>query len=228
MAKKKVIIQKKFQDDSDKIPTFQSKLFAFIGKYKIHVSCALIAVIVSITAFVAVQYFSNKAEDKAFAMLEQCVKKYEALLTNDGKNKACFNVAKDFNSIFEKYSKKQGGKLAKIVYANICYEAGNFDKAMSLYNDVLQNVENNWFLKNLILNGLGYAHEEKKDYKMAIKYFEMITKADDSIMKSEALYNLGRIYEMTGDKDKSINAFKKIIPDYSNESIYLELIQEKI
>jgi hypothetical protein len=45
-------------------------------------------------------------------------------------------------------------------------------------------------------------------------------------MKDEAFFNLGRIYELMGENEKSTAAFKKIISDYT-DSIYIELAKEK-
>jgi hypothetical protein len=53
-----------------------------------------------------------------------------------------------------------------------------------------------------------------------------VTTPDYSI-KDEALFNLGELYAETGDQDKSINAFKKILSDHSG-SMYTEIVKEKI
>ena len=48
----------------------------------------------------------------------------------------------------------------------------------------------------------------------------------DSI-KDEALFNLGELYAAIGDKDKSIDAFNKILSDYPG-SMYTEIVKEKV
>ena len=129
--------------------------------------------------------------------------------------------------ILDKYSEKNAGKLARIIYANICYNAGNADKAIELYDKAIQEVENDASFKNLVLSGLAYAHEAKKDYKTAIRYFETIANGNDPLMKDEAFFNLGRLYAETGEGEKSMNAFKTIVSDYT-DSLYLELAKERV
>jgi tetratricopeptide (TPR) repeat protein len=107
------------------------------------------------------------------------------------------------------------------------YAAKDYDKAISLYNPLLSELNEEPFLKNLVLNGLGYCYEAKKDYKRASGYFEMVATAQGYPMKDEALFNLGEMYAAIGNKEKSINAFKKILSDYP-ESIYTEIVKEKI
>jgi len=174
-----------------------------------------------------IRYFSNKAENKAFAMLDQGFAKYEAIVKNKGQEKAYKEVQNDFEQILKKYSGKEGGKIASLIYANICYKAGESDKAIALYQKALKDFTDNQFIKVLIFSGLGYSHEEKKEYKAAIKYFNLIASAPGSSLKDEALFNLGRLYAEMGDGEKSREAFKKIISDHP-DSIYVELIKEKI
>ena len=118
------------------------------------------------------------------------------------------------------------GKIAAIEFADICFRAGEFDKAISLYKTALDDFSNAPFYKNLILNSLGYAFEGKKDYESAVKYFEMLTTAPDSSLKDLSLYNLASVYEKMGNKEKSKATFARIAADFPN-SIYIEIAKEK-
>ena len=51
--------------------------------------------------------------------------------------------------------------------------------------------------------------------------------SSDPVIKAEAFFNLGRLYADVGQSDKSVDAFKKIVSDYS-DSIYFKLAQEKV
>jgi tetratricopeptide (TPR) repeat protein len=109
----------------------------------------------------------------------------------------------------------------------MCYAAKDYDKAITLYNQLLADFNDEPFLKNLVLNGLGYSYLAKKDYKTSSGYFEMVVSAQDYHIKDEALFNLGELYAAIGNKDKSINAFKEILSDHP-ESMYTEIAKEKI
>jgi len=160
-------------------------------------------------------------------MLANSLTKYEKIKTEQGAVKAYQEVANDFNQIIENNWGKDSTQIARVMYANICYNAGDFDTATELYNKALSDFENNPFVKNLILSGLAYSQEGKKDYNAAAKYLEMIMSGPDDEIKDETLFNLGRLYAEMGDKDKSIVVFNKIISDYK-DSIYLEIAKEKM
>ena len=149
------------------------------------------------------------------------------LKNQKGPDTAYRNVKKDFQLILEKYSGKDTGKLARIIFANICYNGGDYDQAIRLYHTSLEEFNENIFIKNQILSNLGHTYEKKKDSKSAAKYFEMIVSGPDIVMKDEALFHLGKLYAEMGKTDLSINAFKKILSDYT-DSIYIEMIREKV
>jgi len=118
-------------------------------------------------------------------------------------------------------------KSASFIYANMCYTAKDYDKAIEVYKKSLINFNDELFIKYLILNGLGYSYKAKKDFKTAAGYFEAIASAPDYTIKDEALFNLGELYAAMGDQDKSTTAFKQIISDHS-DSIYIELVKERV
>jgi tetratricopeptide (TPR) repeat protein len=142
-------------------------------------------------------------------------------------NKAYQEAGKNFGVILEKYSNRKGGKLARFAYADICYDAGDYDKAIANFSKLLVDFNDEPFLKNLVLSGLGYSYNAKKDYKTSAKYFEMIVTTPDYTNKDEALFNLGELYAKIGEKDKSLDAFKKILSDHTG-SMYTAIAKEKI
>ena len=229
MANKK-ISRKQVFGKPDRFVVFSNRLLEFAIKYKIQISCVAGVIFAFIIIISGMQYFANKAENEVFTMLAKCIFRYETIMKENApdkayEDKAYADVEKDFDFILEKYSKTDGGKLARVIYADFCYNAGNFDKAITLYNKALSDFDNNQSFKTLVLSGLGYSYEEKKDYKQATNYFKMIVSEPDSIIKDEAFFNLGRLYAAMGENDKSKDAFKKIISDYT-DSIYIELVEE--
>jgi len=228
MARKSVSRSRKRDlNDPDEFISFWTKLFDFVTAHKVQVSCALGAFLILLIIGAAALYFLRQSENKAFSLLQDGIAKYQTILKTEGPEKAYKGAEKDFQQIIKNYSQRQGGILAKLYYADMGYAAKDYDKAISLYNPLLSEFNEEPFLKNLVLNGLGYCYEAKKDYKRASGYFEMVATAQGYPMKDEALFNLGEMYAAIGNKEKSINAFKKILSDYP-ESIYTEIVKEKI
>lgn len=228
MAKKrKRITRKQLLKGSDEFISFSSRLLQSAIKYKVQISFALGAIALLVIVVSGVRYFSNKAENRAFALLEQAITGYNSIVKDIGREKACQDIGQDFDFIIKKYSRRDAAKVAGLIYANICYNAGDYEKATALYNKSLKDFKNHPSIKTFILSGIGYNHEEKNDYKAATNYFEMIVSQSGGMMKDEALFNLGRLYAAMGENEKSMVAFKKIISDYT-DSIYIELARERV
>jgi len=227
-VKKRVSRSRKRQlEEPDKFISFSARFLGFLTKYKFPLLSAGGVIFAMIMVISLVYYYSNRAENKASAMLANSLAKYEKVKTEYGPVRACQEVAADFNQIVENRWGKDSAKLATVMYANICYNAGDFDTATELYNKALSVFENNLFIKNLILNGLAYSQEGKKDYTTAAKYLKMIMSGPDDANKDETLFNLGRLYALMGNKDKSSEAFNKIVSEHKDSS-YLDLAKEKM
>jgi predicted negative regulator of RcsB-dependent stress response len=225
--KKKRVTRKELLKKPDEFITFTAKAFRFAAAYKNQLTGLLIGLIILSLIVAGMRYFSNKAENTAFERLSQSQTKYEALLKEMNPQKALAEVASDFEAILSNYPTKSGGKLARVIYANMCYKAGRLDEAIALYKESLKDFNAQPFLKNLILSGLGYAYEDKKDFESATRYFDMIVAESDSILKGDALFNLGRLHAVSGHRDQSIQAYKQLLADPLN-SIYIELVKEKL
>ena len=78
-----------------------------------------------------------------------------------------------------------------------------------------------------ILSNLGYAYEQEEDYSTAVGYFEKISSAPEPIMRDEALYHLGRLYDKLGENEKSREAYNKILTDHQ-DFIYIDLVKERM
>ena len=169
MATKRISrARKRDLEDPDEFMTFWTKLFDFTAEHKVQVSCALTLLVVLIIVAAVAVYSLNKSENKAFFLLQQGVAKYQTLVKAGNPNKAYLGAGKDFGLIMEKYSGRKGGKLARFTYAEMCYAAGDYDNAIANFNKLLVDFNDEPFLKNLILSGLGYSYEAKKDYKTSI------------------------------------------------------------
>jgi tol-pal system protein YbgF len=61
---------------------------------------------------------------------------------------------------------------------------------------------------------LGESYFGKKDFKEAVKHFEMVFQYKTSEKKGDAYFMLGRSYEILGDKAKAKESFEKVVKDY--------------
>jgi tetratricopeptide (TPR) repeat protein len=214
MAKKKRVTRKQLLKEPDEFLTFSAKALRLTMEYKTRVIWAIGTLFGVVIIIVAINYSLSAAENRAFEMLDRNMAKYTSLSEADGPVKAATDVEDDFQMLLEKYRGRKGGQFARLMYADICFKAGQLDRSIELYQEALKDFAAMQPYKNLILNSLGIAYEEKQDHANAVQYLERITGATEGLMKGEALFSLGRIYAAMGQKEKSIAAYNQLIEEY--------------
>ena len=228
MAKKQKKTRKELLKEPDEFLTFSAKMLNFIMENKKQIGYGagvVVAVILIISGF---RFFSNRAENSASELLQNSVAKYSALIsTNTPPDKAYQDISEDFKLILDKYGSKQAGKKARLMYANVCYAGGDYEQARDLYNQALKDFEEHPLIHLEILTSLGYVHGQLNDHAAAVDYFEKVAAGSEKIMRDEALFQLGLLYEKLGEPQKSKTAFETLVSDHQN-SIYFDMAKEKI
>ena len=226
MAKRKKVSRKKLLKEPDEFITFSGKLIQFGMQYQKEITYAVVGVVALIVLIAGYRFFSIRSENKAMFLLNQAVAKYEKSMQDGDAYQAYNNVAEDFETLLSQYANKEGGRLAAVTFANICFDAGEYNKSIELYEKAMDHFKPHPILYNLILSGLGYAHGQINQNDRAASYFEKIITSDDKTLHDEALFNLGVLYEKLGEKEKSEKAFDQIISDFP-DSMYIDIVKER-
>ena len=224
-AKKKT--RKQLLKEPDEFITFTSKAITFFTAYQKQISYILSTIVVIAVIFFGYRFFAQRAEIKAFTLLGQAQSKYNTLKETSSETAAYNQVSEAFQSIIKKYGGNAAGKFARLIYANISYDAAQYEKAIALYKQSLNDFKDDKFVYNMILSNLGYAYQNVKDGQNAIAYFEKAASATDLPIREEALFNLGLMYEKSGEDAKSQKVLHEILNTYP-DSIYSEMVKEEL
>jgi tetratricopeptide (TPR) repeat protein len=113
---------------------------------------------------------------------------------------------KAFQSIINKYGGNAAGKLARVMYANISYDAQQYEKAIALYKQSLNDFKDDKLVYNMVLSNLGHAYQRIEDEQNAAAYFEKAASATDSPIREDA---------------------QEILKNHP-DSIYFDLVEEEL
>ena len=227
MAKKIKKTRKELLKEPDEFITISGKLIGFVVDHKNQLTYALGIIVALALIFSGYRFFSIRSENKASALLDQSLAKYEKYKNDQQPVEAYDQVSADFQLILDKYSSKHSGKIARLTYANICYDAGKYEQAIELYKRSLKEFEKYPVIQNQIVGSIGYAYEQQANYPSAVSYFEQLSTAPETIMRAEALYNLGWLYDKLGQTEKSKEAYNKIVSEHP-DFIYIDLVKERM
>ena len=227
MAKKRKKTRKELLKEPDEFLTISSKLINLAIEYKTQLTYALGFFLVLAVIISGIRFFSIRAENNASELLGKSLTKYNSIKAEKESVEVYGEVTADFQLILGKYKGKESTKLARLTYANICYDAGKYEQAIELYKTAQTEFAKYPMILQQILSNLGYAYEQQEDYATAISYFEKISSAPEPILRDEALYHLGRLYDKLGQNKKSREAYNKILNDHQ-DFIYIDLVKERM
>ena len=220
------IARKKLLKEPDEFLSFSSRVLQQARAHRFQVLCSVAVLFGILAIFSGIRFISNKNENQASFLLEKALEQYARSLPAQGPADALKAVDEDFAQILDRYSGTSAGKRARIYYGNICYAAGDADKAIELYQKALADWKKEPSIRNLVLASLAYAYEKKNDLQTAAQTLEKIQDGSDRVEKDVAIFNLGRLYAKLGEEQKSLTAFEAVAADYP-DSIYAPVAKEK-
>lgn len=226
MATKKKT-RKQLLKEPDEFITFTGKAITFITGYQKQISYMLCAIVAIVIIFFGYRFFAQRAETKAFTRLGQTQSKYDTLKKTSSETAAYSQVSEAFQSIIKKYGGNAGGKLARVIYANISFDAQQYEKAIALYKQSLNDFKDDKLVYNMVLSNLGHAYQRIEDEQNAAAYFEKAASATDSPIREDALFNLGLMYEKLGEATKSQKTLQEILNNHP-DSIYFDVVEEEL
>jgi len=172
-------------------------------------------------------FYVNQQEAKAASLLAQALDKLDRLGAGKPTPKTVQDVSEDFRRVFNDYGSRSNGSIARLIYANLCYQAGDYQQAADLYKASLPRFADQPLVHFQILKSLGYTYEALKDPATAVAYFEQAQAAGDKGLQDDVLFLLGDLYAQMGQKEKSVDAFKRILSDHP-ESVYASLARRRV
>ena len=226
MATKKKT-RKQLLKEPDEFITITGKAITFVTGYQKQISYVLCSIVAVVLIFFGYRFFAQRAETKAFTRLGQTQSKYDTLKKTSSETAAYSQVSEAFQSIIKKYGGNAGGKLARVIYANISYDAKQYEKAITLYKQSLNDFKNDNLVYNMVLSNLGHAYQRIEDAQNAAAYFEKAASATDSPIREDALFNLGLVYAKLGETTKSQKTLQEILNNHP-DSIYFDLVEEEL
>ena len=178
--------RKQLLKEPDEFITFTGKAIAFVTEYQKQISYTLCAIVAIALILFGYRLFAQRAETKAFSILGQTQSKYETLKKTSSATEAYSQVSEAFQSIIKKYGGNAGCKLARVIYANISFDAQQYEEAIALYKQSLSDFKDDKFVYNLIISNLGYAYQRVGDEQNAAAYFEKAATATKNHIRQEA------------------------------------------
>ena len=225
MAAAKKITRKELLKEPDEFLTLSSRFLGWAAHHRREINYAISAVLALALLVAGYLYYANRQEAQAGALFGQALAKYDRLAAD--RPKAAREVSADFRRIVNEYGGTSNGRMAALVYANLCYQAGDFAQAAELYKACLERFADQPLIHFQILKSLGYTYEGLKEPAAALPYFERALAVADKTLQDDLLFQIGDLYARLGDKARSDETFKRLLSEFG-DSPYANLVRQRV
>ena len=218
MAKKK-ITRKELLKNEDEFISLSARASQYILahaktiKYLLY-GLAIIAIIV-----LGGSLYYKHLNKKALATYNTA---YKALVGNASPETSEEDLQKSIEE-FERLIKDYGWtKMATLAIPQLAYlkfDQGKFDEAISLYQTYLEKEKSNTIYRSMAYFGLAAAYEARGNYQSAINALEQVSKGKNDFLKEEALFSMGRLYDLSGQTKRSQEVFKEFIGRFKDSPL---------
>jgi tetratricopeptide (TPR) repeat protein len=228
MAAKKTM-HKKDVFQTDELFSFWERVQAYVGENMRQLAAIGLIICVIVGGVFLWKTNRTKAENESLSLF------YRAMNIMDAESKDALDkevrygqALAEFKDISRKYSGTAAGASAFFYAGNCSYHLKKYDEAITYYKDFLDKAgSTSNYLKPFAYESIGYAYEEKGQYKEALVWFEKQKNQEQGQTNPAVLLNIARCYEADGSRERACQLYREYIEKHPKAS-YSDLAKIKI
>lgn len=201
---------------------FAGKVENWLGLHAKLLTIIIAVLLVVVVALVVVLTIGEKNNNKKYSDLYSVEKAASELKTldpstDDYKN-AKSTLEENANSLIASSSlKKYPGAKATMVLADVAFEDGEYESALSLYNSVVAN-QSKTYLGQVALFNAAVCNENLGNDNEALSLYNKLWDdyGHDGVYASHALFNVARLNEKLGRKDIAKATFEQVAGEFAD------------
>jgi tetratricopeptide (TPR) repeat protein len=228
MTGTKKIIKKKLKKP-DEFITFTEQTFLFITHHSKPIAVGGGILLIVVLLLLSFQKWESGREEKAYRMFNVAMETYQMVNATyrEGSPQQYRNVSEKFSEVITKFPRTSPGKFAILYKGNIALRLGEFEEAIKAYESFLQKAGGKKLYRSFAMEGLGYAHEGKRDYEKAINAYQTVVDLGERFQSADAYLGLGRCYEKLGKTKEALENYKKFV-EVNQKSEMTNIVLRKI
>jgi len=228
MAVKKKIIKKKLKEP-DEFISFTDHAFRFISHHYKRIIAGGVILGVLMAAFFLFQKWEEKKEGEAYQPFGNALELYQMLDSpyREGSPADYKSLIEKFDEVITKFPSTSSGKLSVLYKGNLHLKLREFDEATKAYETFLQKAGKEKFYRLLAMEGLGYAHEGKKEYEKAVEAYERMLAMGEGLQVANAYLSKGRCFEKLGKNKEALESYKTFL-NLAPKAMMANLVSERI
>ncbi len=221
MAKKKKMTRKELLKGEDEFISVSGRIVNYIASHSQHIKYSLIILVVASAltagAFLWLRYMNNKS----MSAYNLANKKVKGINISEAEidTEEIQSAIQSFNKIKKKYGWTKAAELSVPHMAFLEFARGNYKESESLYRSYLNDDNPDPIYHSMARFGIAASCEAMGDYKTAIVQLKEIIDDEDSFLKEEAMFTLGRLYALDGQEIKSRKTFRGFVNQFNTSPL---------
>jgi tetratricopeptide (TPR) repeat protein len=210
MAKKRVT-RKELLKKEDEFVSLSTRIYLFAVEYRKQIQWAAICVVAVMVIIVGISLYFRHLNQKALAAYNMAYKHLVSASSSQAADESIQRSIEELNRLIREYGWTKVATLAIPQLAYLKFGQGNYEEAITLYETFLEKVKTGSIYQPMAYFGLAACYEAKGEHESAIRYLNKIIENNTSFLKEEAMFSLGRVYELSGRRELSKDTFRSFI-----------------
>ena len=213
MAKKRET-RKELLKKEDEFISLSTRIYRSVVEHRKKIQWAAIGVLALMVIIAGISLYFRHINQKALAAYSTAYKNLVSASSSEASEESIRRSAEELDRLIREYGWTKMAKLAIPQLAYLKFGQGNYDEAISLYTAYLEKLGDDSIYRPMAHFGLAACYEAKADYQSAIHSLEKIIENDTAFLREEALFSLGRMYDLSGQKELSKETFQTFVSQF--------------
>lgn len=218
------LTRKQLLKEPDEFITLSARAIAFFHSHRKPVLISVALFFIALISVATYRYMDTRWEDAASAAFQDVVSRYQQALA-DGKTPAEALSAVDgaLAELVQRYGRQTAGRMGRLFRADAQLAAGQAAASVPTYEQILGDFEAGSFFHYRVLQSMAEAYMSLKQYDAAIRVLEQVADGTGAGMADAALYQMGLVFNATGDTTRRDDAYRRLSEKYP-DSQYVQHI----
>jgi tetratricopeptide (TPR) repeat protein len=210
MAKKRVT-RKELLKKEDEFVSLSARIYQYVVAYRKQIQWGAICVLAIMVIIVGISLYFRNLNQKALAAYNMAYKSLVSESSPQAAEESIQRSTEELDRLIREYGWTKVATLAIPQLAYLKFGQGNYEEAISLYETYLEKIGDDSIYRPMAFFGLAACYEAKGEHQSAIGYLNKIIENDTAFLKEEAMFSLGRVYELSGRRELSKDTFRSFI-----------------
>jgi len=213
-------VTKKDIEKPDAFYEFMERVYGYLAEHKkkFYIGAGVLSGLLVLAT--GLFFYSRHLEQQAEKVYLKAYDLQYSRVAPDGNQESLAPVFAAYEEVIQTHPRSLAAANAHYMLGNLYYRIGDYDKSQSSFETFLDKATRKHVLIPFAYTGLGYCHEEKKEYEKALKAFEKSAQKDAGGLLTGVSYgNMARIYEEMKDPKKALELYQKALENISDPSM---------